>query len=182
MFISTASNQQNLPSFIGIIPKTLIWLNFRLLIVLLIGLVLLPANWFWHSNSSSLNATTSIVHAPDATFTLGGIRSITFAAVGGIIGGRLLLPFINRAMMTVAGGSVGVTTGPAGMIVGATAGLAIDWLMLQGTELLTRPQFEYEVLETVNLTKETLKNKLLLALLDTVDVQHQDLVQLLLKY
>ena len=120
--------------------------------------------------------------APDAQFTLGGIRSISFAAVGGMMGSRLLLPFINRAMLTVAGGSVGVTTGPVGVILGATAGLAIDWLLLQGTELLTRPQFESEILATVNLTKEIIKIKLLSALLDTVDVQHQDLVQLIVKF
>lgn len=120
--------------------------------------------------------------APDAQFTLGGIRSITFSTFGGIIGGRLVLPFINRTMMTVAGGSVGVTAGPVGVVVGATAGLAIDWVMLQGTELLTRPQFEQEVLETVNLTKEIIKNKMLSALLDTVDVQHQDLMQLIVKF
>lgn len=120
--------------------------------------------------------------APDAQFTLGGIRSISFATVGGIIGSRFVLPFIRTAMMTVAGGSVGVTAGPGGVIVGASAGLAIDWVMLQGTELLTRPEFEQELLETVNLTKEIIKNKLLSALLDTVEVQHQDLMQLIVKF
>ena len=90
-----------------------------------------------------------------------------------------MIPFMNRAMMTVGGGTVGVTTGgSAGMVVGATAGLAVDWLILQGTELLTKPSLERDVLETVNSTKEIITNKLLSSLLETVNFEHEVFVKL----
>jgi hypothetical protein len=123
--------------------------------------------------------------APDAEFTLGGLRSITFGTVGGMIGKSLGLAFVNRAMMTVAGGTVGTGVGPVGTVIGAaggaTVGMMMDWLIHQGNESLSRSQFEREILESVNAAKETIKNKMLPSLLDTVNVQYDDLVQLLLK-
>ena len=124
--------------------------------------------------------------APDATFTLGGLRSILFATVGGMMGKSLGLVFASRAMVMVAGGTVGTGAGPVGTVigatVGATVGIAADWLLHQGTEILSRSQFEIEVLESVNATEKTIQNKLLPSLLDTINVQHNDLVQLILKF
>ena len=124
--------------------------------------------------------------APDATFTLGGLRSILFATVGGMMGKSLGLVFASRAMVMVAGGMVGTGVGPVGTVigatVGATVGIAADWLLHQGTEILSRSQFEIEVLESVNATEKTIQNKLLPSLLDTINVQHNDLVQLILKF
>ena len=85
--------------------------------------------------------------ASDANSTLGAFRGITLTTLSAIAGkalgsqvglavaSRLSLPFVERALLAVTGGTTGVVSGSlggpvgatVGVVVGAGVGLAADW-------------------------------------------------------
>lgn len=140
--------------------------------------------------------------ASDAASSLGVFRGITLTTlgaitgkalgsqVGAVIAARLALPFVERALLTVTGGTTGAGSGSlggpigatVGVVVGATVALAVDWAVQQGVEMLSRTQFEKDVQEVVNSTNKQWQNKLLPSLLQSVDVKFEDTLQLLSKF
>ena len=140
--------------------------------------------------------------ASDANSTLGAFRGITLttlgAAAGKVLGGqvgaaiaaRLSLPFVERALLLVTGGTAGGASGSlggplgaaAGVVIGAGAGLAVDWLIQEGIELLARENFEAEIQTALASTRREWQGKLLPPLLGAVDAWVDDTIQLLPRF
>ncbi|QQS55104.1 MAG: hypothetical protein IPM89_04600 [Candidatus Competibacteraceae bacterium] len=137
--------------------------------------------------------------ASDANSTLGAFRGITLTTlgaaagkvlgsqVGAVIAARLSLPFVERALLLVTGGAAGGTSGSlggplgaaAGVVIGAGTGLAVDWLIQEGIELLARENFEAEIQTALASTQQEWQGKLLPPLLGAVDAWVDDTIQLL---
>ena len=137
--------------------------------------------------------------ASDANSTLGAFRGITLTTlgaaagkvlgsqVGAAIAARLSLPFVERALLLVTGGTAGGASGSlggplgaaAGVVIGAGAGLTVDWLIQEGIELLARDNFETEIQTALTSTQQEWQGKLLLPLLGAVDAWVDDTIQLL---
>ncbi|HRY17618.1 MAG TPA: hypothetical protein P5149_04360 [Candidatus Competibacteraceae bacterium] len=137
--------------------------------------------------------------ASDANSALGAFRGITLTTlsamagkalgsqVGLAVASRLSLPFAERVLLAITGGTTGGVSGSlggpvgatVGVVVGAGAGLATDWLIQQGVELLSRDAFEAEIQIALESTQQEWQRRLLPSLLDTVDVWVDDTIQLL---
>jgi hypothetical protein len=140
--------------------------------------------------------------ASDANSTLGAFRGITLTTlsamagkalgsqVGLAVASRLSLPFVERALLAVTGGATGGVSGSlggpvgatVGVVIGAGVGLATDWLIQQGIELLSRDAFEAEVQTALESTQQEWQRKLLPSLLNTVDIWMDDTIQLLPRF
>jgi len=140
--------------------------------------------------------------ASDANSTLGAFRGIaltTLSAMAGkalgsqvglAVASRLSLPFVERALLAVTGGTTGGVSGSlggpvgatVGVVVGAGVGLATDWLIQQGIELLSRDAFEAEVQTALESTQQEWRLKLLPSLLSAVDIWIEDTIQLLPRF
>ncbi len=140
--------------------------------------------------------------ASDANSTLGAFRGITLTTLGAVAGkvlggqvgaaiaARLSLPFVERALLLVTGGTAGGASGSlggplgaaAGVVIGAGAGLAMDWLIQEGIELLARDSFETEIQAALASTQQEWQGKLLPPLLGAVDAWMDDTIQLLPRF
>ncbi|MGB5063280.1 MAG: hypothetical protein WBQ37_05900, partial [Candidatus Competibacter sp.] len=77
------------------------------------------------------------------------------------------------------GGPLGAA---AGVVIGAGAGLAMDWLIQEGIELLARDSFETEIQAALASTQQEWQGKLLPPLLGAVDAWMDDTIQLLPRF
>ena len=134
--------------------------------------------------------------------SLGALRGITLATIGGIAGkmlGReagvllfpkLVAPFANKAIVAttsgVSSGGIGTLGGPVGTVVGAAAGigtgLAIDALINEGIEFANRDEFVADTRAALATTRTEWEEALHQSLVQAVDVWFTDTVQLLPKY
>jgi len=147
----------------------------------------------WHSQFNK------VAMADYAKGSLGAVRGITLATLGGIGGkmlGReagkvlfpkLIAPFASKAISAgaggTAGGAVGTLGGPIGMVAGAGlgigTGLGVDWLINEGIELVNREDFVADTQAALSTTRNEWEAVLGQSLNQVVDVWFTDTQQLL---
>ena len=128
---------------------------------------------------------------PDAHSAVGAaVRGLGLSALGGsigreigtIVGTRLMMPFVEKGLVIIAGGGAGSVAGPVGATVGVVLGFGADWLIQKGVEVLSKETFQHQVEEVVNATQAEFTFKLLPSILQNIDVEIDDTLQLLLKF
>ena len=102
--------------------------------------------------------------------------------MGTIVGTRLMMPFVERGIIIIAGGGSGSVAGPVGATVGLMLGFGADWLLQYGIKLASQDAFQHDVEAAVNATEAELTFKLLPSILQTIDGNFDDTEQLLLKF